>query len=128
MLVAQAFVTHFARAVDLFRDPEAKDEQKAAFRTVLALLKADGAVLKVAGDRLLVNDVPADGPTVPPLVQRMVRHQVTEVTLPNDPPPAHLFELLKALRSEEHTSELQSHVKLVCRLLLEKKKKYKTSI
>src|SRR6266571_3422595 len=27
-----------------------------------------------------------------------------------------------ASRSEEHTSELQSHVKLVCRLLLEKKK------
>src|SRR6516225_8815589 len=26
-------------------------------------------------------------------------------------------------RSEEHTSELQSHVKLVCRLLLEKKKR-----
>src|SRR5690242_21146035 len=30
------------------------------------------------------------------------------------------------LRSEEHTSELQSHVNLVCRLLLEKKKKQKT--
>src|SRR5690242_21427662 len=29
------------------------------------------------------------------------------------------------VRSEEHTSELQSHVNLVCRLLLEKKKKYK---
>src|SRR5690242_20773915 len=28
-------------------------------------------------------------------------------------------------RSEEHTSELQSHVNLVCRLLLEKKKKKK---
>src|SRR5260370_28543454 len=27
-------------------------------------------------------------------------------------------------RSEEHTSELQSHLNLVCRLLLEKKKKY----
>src|SRR5690242_21215196 len=26
-------------------------------------------------------------------------------------------------RSEEHTSELQSHVKLVCRLLLEKKER-----
>src|SRR5690242_20963711 len=26
------------------------------------------------------------------------------------------------MRSEEHTSELQSHVNLVCRLLLEKKK------
>src|SRR5215211_7725532 len=30
---------------------------------------------------------------------------------------------LLALRSEEHTSELQSHSDLVCRLLLEKKKK-----
>src|SRR4051812_49612593 len=29
---------------------------------------------------------------------------------------------MAALRSEEHTSELQSHVNLVCRLLLEKKK------
>src|SRR5260370_4825648 len=28
-------------------------------------------------------------------------------------------------RSEEHTSELQSHLNLVCRLLLEKKKHYK---
>src|SRR4051812_49894656 len=31
-----------------------------------------------------------------------------------------------ACRSEEHTSELQSHVNLVCRLLLEKKKKQST--
>src|SRR6266480_2156958 len=30
-------------------------------------------------------------------------------------------------RSEEHTSELQSHVNLVCRLLLEKKKNNKRS-
>src|SRR5260370_30337040 len=28
----------------------------------------------------------------------------------------------KVIRSEEHTSELQSHLNLVCRLLLEKKK------
>src|SRR5260370_13250271 len=43
---------------------------------------------------------------------------------------AHLLEHLHALlgvdqrdvRSEEHTSELQSHLNLVCRLLLEKKK------
>src|SRR5260370_24456739 len=31
--------------------------------------------------------------------------------------------LLVVARSEEHTSELQSHLNLVCRLLLEKKKK-----
>src|SRR5437870_10709135 len=33
-----------------------------------------------------------------------------------------------ALRSEEHTSELQSRGHLVCRLLLEKKKKKKSSM
>src|SRR5436190_3341328 len=32
-----------------------------------------------------------------------------------------------AARSEEHTSELQSHSDLVCRLLLEKKKKRNTA-
>src|SRR3712207_7585318 len=32
--------------------------------------------------------------------------------------------LAKVMRSEEHTSELQSRQYLVCRLLLEKKKKY----
>src|SRR5260370_5931677 len=32
------------------------------------------------------------------------------------------YHLVMALRSEEHTSELQSHLNLVCRLLLEKKK------
>src|SRR5260370_9721284 len=31
------------------------------------------------------------------------------------------------VRSEEHTSELQSHLNLVCRLLLEKKKKIEPS-
>src|SRR5438477_3973671 len=37
-----------------------------------------------------------------------------------DPPRAAAPE--QPVRSEEHTSELQSHVNLVCRLLLEKKK------
>src|SRR2546429_7327207 len=32
------------------------------------------------------------------------------------------------LRSEEHTSELQSRLHLVCRLLLEKKKKKQTTL
>src|SRR5436309_12714976 len=39
------------------------------------------------------------------------------------------FKQLEALRrSEEHTSELQSRENLVCRLLLEKKKKINTTI
>src|SRR5437588_9797455 len=36
---------------------------------------------------------------------------------------ARSYRLRGARRSEEHTSELQSHSDLVCRLLLEKKKK-----
>src|SRR3712207_8311918 len=40
-------------------------------------------------------------------------HAVGKVSKPDDLPP---------LRSEEHTSELQSRQYLVCRLLLEKKK------
>src|SRR5690242_21714131 len=41
---------------------------------------------------------------------------------PQEYPPS---QLAFPSRSEEHTSELQSHVNLVCRLLLEKKKKKK---
>src|SRR2546430_6558399 len=36
---------------------------------------------------------------------------------------SHDLERILALRSEEHTSELQSQSNLVCRLLLEKKKR-----
>src|SRR3989442_11712435 len=36
----------------------------------------------------------------------------------------HCLQPLPLLRSEEHTSELQSRPHLVCRLLLEKKKKH----
>src|SRR2546422_1449562 len=37
-------------------------------------------------------------------------------------------ETINPMRSEEHTSELQSRLHLVCRLLLEKKKKNKHNI
>src|SRR3712207_9297384 len=40
----------------------------------------------------------------------------------------HCFDQLTAARSEEHTSELQSRQYLVCRLLLEKKKKINACI
>src|SRR3712207_6858262 len=38
----------------------------------------------------------------------------------------YVFGALRAGRSEEHTSELQSRQYLVCRLLLEKKKTYRS--
>src|SRR2546422_667091 len=48
------------------------------------------------------------------LVQRSKAGHVVEVRLPEE---------IRPERSEEHTSELQSRLHLVCRLLLEKKKK-----
>src|SRR5438034_4856381 len=55
--------------------------------------------------------------------------ELWEGWLPNAP-AGQQDPLLKALksRSEEHTSELQSHSDLVCRLLLEKKKKKKKQL
>src|SRR5256885_2905794 len=45
------------------------------------------------------------------------------VALSPDRPPDHVDRGTAQPRSEEHTSELQSPCNLVCRLLLEKKKK-----
>src|SRR2546427_7629210 len=52
-------------------------------------------------------------------------HWVTDELMENKKDAAFAASVLfgSALRSEEHTSELQSQSNLVCRLLLEKKKK-----
>ena len=56
-------------------------------------------------------------------------HELFEQQVEQSPDAAavvHGDEQLTYRRSEEHTSELQSHSDLVCRLLLEKKKKQHT--
>src|SRR3712207_7179465 len=75
------------------------------FRSVLVLVPEDGQV----PDDLEARGVPGDEHHRLLAVRRPVR-----VGLPHDD---------EDLRSEEHTSELQSRQYLVCRLLLEKKKK-----
>src|SRR5690606_41484019 len=57
---------------------------------------------------LLIIEATALGLSVKPKTQRFVRG-------------AHLLAAVVGVRSEEHTSELQSRENLVCRLLLEKK-------
>src|SRR5690242_20801208 len=49
-------------------------------------------------------------------------------SLRNEPPVTKIGSPVRrySSRSEEHTSELQSHVNIVCRLLLEKKKENST--
>src|SRR5690348_8432080 len=60
---------------------------------------------------------------------RLARHYAWQVLLIDEFRRAgvEVVFLNRAIRSEEHTSELQSPVHLVCRLLLEKKKKKKQS-
>src|SRR5690242_21371602 len=58
--------------------------------------------------------------------ERLVGQVLPEELAPVQHAPAAHVEQVHSQRSEEHTSELQSHVNLVCRLLLEKKKKKKT--
>src|SRR5438034_5340010 len=64
---------------------------------------------------LLIEDVPGVGKTT--LAQALARSVDCRF---------HRLQFTSDMRSEEHTSELQSHSDLVCRLLLEKKK-YKTT-
>src|SRR5256885_7298513 len=60
-------------------------------------------------------------------LSRSRRHALRRPRFPAPPPksPAHAMTTITFIehRSEEHTSELQSPCNLVCRLLLEKKKK-----
>src|SRR5207244_13542799 len=60
-----------------------------------------------------------------PIVRLLVPHEVANQRILHG---KHGVRLQIRIRSEEHTSELQSPDHLVCRLLLEKKKKNKINI
>src|SRR5690242_21270227 len=67
-------------------------------------------------------------PPAPPFLLQMIAVRRMQITLRAAPQRIQTRAIERGvvageLRSEEHTSELQSHVNLVCRLLLEKKKK-----
>jgi HEAT repeat protein len=98
------FATHLARAVDLFRDPAKKEDQKREFRILVGLLKESGVAARVVDDVLQVNGEAVTAPEFQPLVQRMVLHGVTEIMIPADAPVAHLFELLRALADQPGSS------------------------
>src|SRR5690348_18209107 len=70
------------------------------------------------------DDVLACGAELTPACELFLLRLVVEraLTHPSGALDGALVPTLHRLRSEEHTSELQSPVHLVCRLLLEKKK------
>src|SRR5213594_1935912 len=94
-LIAQ----RLARCVELFRDPDAKQVQKAEFRTLLGLLKDQTVVITESAGQLVVNGVAVQG-KVGSLVQRIGLHNVGEITIQPHAPPSDVFELLRALSDQ----------------------------
>src|SRR3712207_9000925 len=73
--------------------------------------------------RVTATPIAATGPS--PAVEFMsaaTRHSIPRITVPPLARTAGPVRCTASVRSEEHTSELQSRQYLVCRLLLEKKK------
>src|SRR3989454_11439132 len=104
--------TRFARCVSLFRDPTAKAEQKKEFRTLLGLLQDTAVTLRLAqgGSGIEVNGVPCEGEGVTVLVERLDLHGIGEIALPANPPPAQLFELLRALADQPGAHDVTSRL------------------
>jgi len=94
-LIAQ----RLARCVELFRDPDAKQVQKAEFRALLGLLKDQTVVITDSAGQLLVNGVAVQG-KVGSLIQRIGLHNVGEITIQPHAPPSDVFELLSALSDQ----------------------------
>src|SRR5260370_475889 len=67
------------------------------------------------------------GPSIPPNSTAPRSHGMSFFEIPTARAWSGLSQSCRMARSEEHTSELQSHLNLVCRLLLEKKKKISLS-
>src|SRR5689334_24710452 len=84
--------------------------------TTLFRSRALGVKVRAATGKSLRDDVPEVALHVPEMVRHVLLYQLEAALL-----QVHRLEEI-CLRSEEHTSELQSQFHLVCRLLLEKKK------
>lgn len=108
MATPQDFAASFARALDLFRDPGAKEEQKAQFRTLAGILKVEGVTISAQDGKLLVNGTAVDGVT---LLQRLEFHSVKEIAIPADPPLAEMFELLRGLAAQPGDEDIASRLR-----------------
>src|SRR3989475_5233580 len=74
------------------------------------------------------NGKPDPRYSLAPIARRLQRLLGKEVLFAPDCVGPEVEKLVARMRSEEHTSELQSQSNLVCRLLLEKKKKAASGI
>jgi HEAT repeat protein len=110
----ETFAMRFARCVDLFRDPNAKEAQKAEFRAVLGLLADAPVTLRAAGGGggggIEVNGVACAGPAIAALAQRLDLHGVAEIAIPAAPPPAELFALFRILADQPSLDDVPARL------------------
>jgi HEAT repeat protein len=106
------FAALFARTLELFRDPGAKDEQKARFRALAGVLKVEAVTIAAQDGRLVVNGTVVDGSgQQDTLLQRLEFHSVKEITIPVDPPFAETFELLRVLAEQPGDEDIASRLR-----------------
>ena len=108
---AQELATRFARTLDLFRDPTAKEEQKREFRALISLLKGEGATLTAQEGRVSVNGTTLEGGPYGVLAQRLEFHAVSEIVIPADPPLLETFELLRALADQPGSDDIATRLR-----------------
>jgi HEAT repeat protein len=108
MATPQDVAASFARTLDLFRDPGAKEEQKARFRTLAGMLKVAAVTIGAQDGRLLVNGTAVDGGM---LLPRLELHSVKEIVIPADPPLAEVFDLLRALADQPGDEDIASRLR-----------------
>ncbi len=111
MIVPQTFATLFARTLDLFRDPAAKEDQKEQFRALVEQLKLGGVTVTIDGGRMAINGTPLEGEAYAALAQRLEFHSVGEIQIPAAPPPAEMFELLRALADQPGQDDVPTRLR-----------------
>jgi len=111
MLSPQAFATHLARAVDLFRDSSAKEAQKSALRALMALVQLADVLVETRDGGLFINGSAVAGDAYKPLVERLALHGVRHIEIPMAAPPADLFNLLKSLADQPGAEDVPTRLR-----------------
>src|SRR5437016_13809285 len=115
MTSPQQFALLFARTLDLFRDPSAKEEQKARLRALVVLVKTEAATIAAQDGQLVVNGTmlphPEPGTPEDSMLQRLEFHAVKAISIPADPPLSEMFELLKVLAEQPGEEDIATRLR-----------------
>jgi HEAT repeat protein len=110
MAAPEILAARFAHCVELFRDPKAREEQKAEFRNLIELLREDALQLRDQNGKLVVNGVRVEGGAAGPLLHRLALHNVGEILVPRQPPPIDVFELLRTLAAKPNADDFRTRL------------------